>query len=203
MSATKNPVTSPDVRPTPNKPLIGPRSVVYENQYQQIYRVKADFGEFSKEYVVKDSGHRAGVLVVDAGSVLLVRQYRILIDGLSWEIAGGKVDEDETPETAAIRECLEETGVRVDDLSPLMVFQPGMDTTHNATQIFYTKHFLPTDKPSVVPWEVIEQAWVPLSDCLAMIAEGNIVDSLTVIGLLDYSTFIQRDGQRDRTHIQP
>src|SRR5712692_2294872 len=92
-------------------PRIGPRELLYEDKYQQIYRVIADFGPFTKEYFVRDTGERAGVVVLSDDSVLLVRQYRLLLDDLSWEIPGGKVDDGETPKEAAIRECLEETGV--------------------------------------------------------------------------------------------
>ena len=190
MTASNNPTTSLSRHPTASSPVIGPREIVYEDQYQQIYRVKANFGEFSKEYVVKDSGHRAGLVVMDAGSVLLVRQYRILIDGLSWEIPGGKVDENETPESAAARECLEETGVRVQNLSPLVDFQPGMDTTHNPTHIFHTENFQRPSHPATEPGEVVEQVWIPLTECVAMIAQGKIVDSLTILGVLAYCTFI-------------
>ncbi len=33
-----------------------------------------------------------------------------------WEFPGGKIEQGETPEAAAIRECLEETGLRVEPL---------------------------------------------------------------------------------------
>ena len=57
-----------------HSPRVGPREKVYENPYQQIYRVEADFGEFVKEYFVTDTGDRAGIVVVRNESVLLVRQ---------------------------------------------------------------------------------------------------------------------------------
>ena len=41
------------------------------------------------------------------------KTYRFLVNGMSWEIPGGKVEPDETPEIAGARECLEETGLIV------------------------------------------------------------------------------------------
>ena len=38
---------------------------------------------------------------------MLVRQYRYLVNQLAWELPGGKVDEGETPEQAAVREAIE------------------------------------------------------------------------------------------------
>lgn len=104
-----------------HSPRIAYREVVYEDRFQKIYGVTADFGGFTKEYFVRDSGQRAGVVVVREKSVLLVRQYRLLIGRLSWEIPGGKVDEGQTPEAAAVRECLEETGVRCGNFKPLLL----------------------------------------------------------------------------------
>lgn len=170
------------------KPRLGNQVVVYQDKHQQIYRVKADFGEFTKEYFVRDVGQRAGILVVNTGSVLLVRQYRLLIDALSWEIPGGKVDDGETFESAAARECLEETGVQCQALKPLLNFHSGLDISHNPTQIFYSEDFIQTGRAHLDPSEVVAYEWVPLERCVQMVFNHQIVDSLTVIAVLAYST---------------
>ncbi len=175
-------------------PQIGPRQIVYKDKYQQIYRVTADFGSFTKEYFVRDSGQRAGVLVVEEESVLLVRQYRLLIDSLSWEIPGGKVDDGETPEAAAIRECLEETGVLCRNLKPLIFFHPGLDSLHNPTHLFYTGEYEYREQPGAVsnPQETVQRVWVPLTRCVDMIFARQIVDSFSILALLSYQTLIRR-----------
>ena len=168
-------------------PSIGPRRAVYRDRYQAIYQVTADFGEFTKEYFVRDSGHRAGVVISRNGLVLLVRQYRLIIHGLSWEIPGGKVDEGETPEAAAARECLEETGIQCTTLKPLLDFHPGLDISYNPTHLFYVEEFVENDQPHHQdPGEVVLMEWVPLEQCLNMILENAITDSLSIIGLLTY-----------------
>ena len=108
-------------------PKINARDIVYEDQYQQIYKILADFGNFKKEYFVRDSGSRTGVLVINDNSVLLIRQYRLLINGPSWEIPGGKIETGESPESAATRECFEETGCKVKKIFPIQSYfvSPG------------------------------------------------------------------------------
>ena len=174
-------------------PKIGPRQVVYEDKNRQIYKVTADFGSFSKEYLVSDSGYRAGLVVVHEEAVLLVRQYRLLIDRLSWEIPGGKVEKNETPEAAAVRECLEETGLRCRELKPLLSFHPGLDAWYNPSVLFYSDQFDEVEERASYPHEIEDHVWVPLSRCVEMIFDQEIVDSFSIVALLSYKTLL--DGQ--------
>jgi 8-oxo-dGTP pyrophosphatase MutT (NUDIX family) len=170
-----------------DKPQVGPRTLVYENPYQKIFRVEAHFGQFSKEYYVLATGRKAGVVVVRGGQVLLVRQYRLLIDRISWEIPGGKVDEHETPAEAAVRECFEESGIECANLRPLLFYQPGLDTSDNPTHLYYTDTFAETTgSHHFHSGEVSGVEWVPLSRCFDMIGRRDIVDSFSIVALLAY-----------------
>ena len=53
-------------------------------------------------------------VVEDAGRVLIGRRPKGKPLGGYWEFPGGRVEPGETPEETAIRECQEETGLRVD-----------------------------------------------------------------------------------------
>ena len=172
-----------------NLPLISLPKVVYRDRNREISEVKAIFGEFYKDYLVSYSGRRSGILVVHEQSVLMVRQFRLLINDVSWEIPGGSIDEGEEPQEAAIRECLEETGVLCDQVDPLLFFHPGMDTTNNPTHIFYSKSFTKLEKPLPNPREILDSSWLELDQCMDMIGSGLIVDSLTLIALLMYKHF--------------
>lgn len=164
------------------------RDVVYRNQYQHIYRVTAEVDGFTKTFFVNDYGRRVGVVIARGDEVLLVRQYRLLVNDLAWEIPGGKVDRDETPEDAAIREALEETCLRCRNLKPLLYFHPGLDTCNNPTFMFLAAEFEATSEDNLQRHEVSERVWVPLEECLRMIFARQIVDSLTVAALLAYHT---------------
>jgi ADP-ribose pyrophosphatase len=170
--------------------MIGPISLsdedlVYSNPFMEVRHTKADFNAFQKDYYVVHFGPRAGVVVVRNGSILLTRQYRFLQDALSWEIPGGKVDESESSELAAERECQEETGVRVRNLKKLAVYYPGLDNVQNRTTIFWTNDWdageFKADKS-----EIEEIHWIPLDKCIQMIRNEEVLDALTVTGVLAY-----------------
>jgi 8-oxo-dGTP pyrophosphatase MutT (NUDIX family) len=176
-----------------NLPKITQRQLEYQNPYQQIFRVTADFGEYTKEYFVSETGRKAGVVAVRDGHVLLVRQYRFLINGLSWEIPGGKVEDTETPAEAAVRECLEETGVRCQDLQPLVFFHAGLDTRLNPTHIFQAGGIADRQELEMIhDNEASGHEWVPLARCLEMVFGGAIQDSFSMLGIMSYHVQLQQ-----------
>ncbi|MEI7635776.1 MAG: NUDIX hydrolase [Syntrophus sp. (in: bacteria)] len=163
------------------------KGVVYQDQYKKIERIVALFDSFHKEYFVSDSGKKAAVLVIRNDEVLLTRQYRLLLNGLSYEIPGGKVNDAENADAAAIRECLEETGVRCLNLKPLICFNPDLDCSRNYTQVFFTK------ETEEITKEAPQRAWIHCNDCLDMIFAEKISDSLSVIAILAYFTLLSRN----------
>lgn len=157
---------------------------IYQNKFLRLYSVEADFGEFSKEYFVVDKGQRAGVIILRDDKVLLVNQYRFLIDGMSWELPGGGRASDESYEQAAIRECKEEAGITCHSLKSMFKFQQGIDTTLSPAHIFTCTEF--TESPEFNNEETDERKWFPLTEALKMVMDARIEDSLTIVGLLAY-----------------
>ena len=172
------------------RPTRGPRENVYSNEYMEIYRVRLEFPSHTKVLYVSDYGYRVGTVVEGPMGILLTRQYRYLIDGISMEIPGGKAHNGEILEEAARRECLEETGILCGPVSPLLMFQQGLDTSNNPSYLYYTQNFeVITANPEMHSNEVVGREWVPLANCLELIASGKILDSLSVIALLAYNNF--------------
>ncbi len=158
----------------------------YSNPFMDIVHTHADFGQFKKDYFVIELGPRAGIIALKEGTVLLTRQYRFLIDSPSWEIPGGRVDEGETPELAAARECLEETGIECRDLRRLVEYYPGLDNFNNRTTVFASEDARVVAPFKADPSEVTEIRWFPLESALRMVFSGEILDALTVAALLAY-----------------
>lgn len=156
------------------------KGIVYQDKYKKIEKIHAIFDSFTKEFFVSDFGPKAAIMIVRNDHVLLIKQYRLLINGISCEIPGGSVNANEDPADAALRECFEETGLRCSYLTPLISFHPDYEYTKNHTHIFYTEHVsneLKEDK---------RHAWVPLRDCLDMIFSGEISDCLSIIAIFAY-----------------
>lgn len=164
----------------------GPKQVVHRNPFMEIEHTEADFGAFKKNYFVVNFGPRAGIVAVRDRNVLLTRQYRFLIDTLSWELPGGTIEQGEDPVAGAVRECLEETGVRCRDLKPLLAYYPGLDNVDNRTTIWYSEAVEAASPFIANDAEVVEVSWIPLQRCLDMIFSQEILDVMSVAGLLAY-----------------
>jgi 8-oxo-dGTP pyrophosphatase MutT (NUDIX family) len=136
--------------------------------------------------IVRHPGAVAVVPVTDAGTVMLVRQYRGALDRELLEIPAGTRDVDgEPPETTAGRELEEEVGVRARHLRLLA-------TTANTPGFCdeLTIVYLATGLEPVPPsrhgeeedhLEVVELA---LADVDVAIGRGDVIDAQTIIGLL-------------------
>lgn len=173
-------------------PRFSVSEVIHRNPLENVSRVHAEFDGFTKDYYVVEFGPRAGIVAVSEGKILLTAQYRFLINGIAWEIPGGRVDEGEMAIEAAQRECLEETGFFCTDLRPLLSFRPGLDNVENLTSVFYSEFV--EERRSFVPdpAEALAIAWVPIEECVTLVLEQKIVDCLTVSAVLAYRCHLAR-----------
>lgn len=71
--------------------------------------------------------------------IVLVRQYRPCVEDYTWEFPAGTLEECETPEQAARRELLEETGLLADELISLGNFHPDTGRLQIDSHSFYVR----------------------------------------------------------------
>ncbi len=154
---------------------------VYRDRNRTIHRFLTHFDGFTKEYFVSDYGERAALVAVREDHVLLTRQYRLIINRISCEIPGGRIDPGETPKAAAVRECLEEAGILCSGLQPLIAYHAGLDIWKNYTRVYYAEvcQEVSVDRAD-------QRVWMPLEQCIEMVFTGQIVDSLCIGALLAF-----------------
>src|SRR4051794_21019855 len=79
----------------------------------------------------------SGTVVHDPDrGVLLLWRHRFTTDTYGWEVPAGRVDEGETPERAAARETLEETGWCAGPLRRLTTYFPNNGQSDLAFHLF-------------------------------------------------------------------
>ena len=163
-------------------------SIVYKGK---VFAVEVEKRRFpnGREHEVAIVRHPPSVVLipVDAdGRVILIKQYRAALDRELWEFPAGSLDENESAEDAARRECEEEIGrvpKRVDRLGTLYP-TPGYC---DEAMVFFRVWDLrdpPADSPHK-PDEDEDISATPftLADARAMLARGEIVDLKTAYAL--------------------
>jgi 8-oxo-dGTP pyrophosphatase MutT (NUDIX family) len=136
-----------------------------------------------------------------SGRLLLIRQYRPPMDGFVLEFPAGLVDPGETPEQAAVRELLEETGYHghVSWLGPQTCSSPGMTSERVQLVLMNIDETLPANHaPAASPEEEIEVCLVPraeLTDFLRREQEAGVhLDSRTLAYALGCGAAWQTSG---------
>ncbi|MGE5589003.1 MAG: NUDIX hydrolase [Bacillota bacterium] len=125
------------------------------------------------------------VAVTGDQQVILVRQYRHGIQSQSLEIPGGTLDRaDEDPAGAAARELLEETGYRAEVLEPLGRVAANPATQNNYCYFYLARGAVKVSEQHLDPAEDIRVELVPVAQVKQLIAQGEIVHSLGILGLL-------------------
>ena len=130
----------------------------------------------------------AGVLVDDPGrGVLMLWRHRFLGDEWAWEIPGGMVDAGETPEEAARRECIEESGWAPGRMRPLCRFRPIAGLSSQTFWVFAADSAEQVGEPDPVEAERVE--WIPNDEFGRIVADNEVRDGLTLVGALHHLAF--------------
>jgi ADP-ribose pyrophosphatase len=175
--------------PVPPWPLITSR-VLHEFS---IYRLRQDVRRSPRTgkehpFLVLDSTDWVNIVpVTPQGNIVLIRQFRHGTASVVWEIPGGMVDaEDRTPEHAARRELLEETGYRAERVDFLGVVHPNPAIQNNRCHSFVAHHARSTGSQHLDGSEDISVQEVPWPRVLEMIRSGEITHSLVITALFWY-----------------
>ena len=114
---------------------------------------------------------------------VLVRQYRHGAQRLTLEMPGGLIDPGEDPATAALRECLEETGYRAEKALSLGAVSPNPALFTNKLHCFYAPGAAAERAVQNTGTEVTEVVLVPVADLEQLLISGQI-DHALVVGTL-------------------
>ncbi len=145
-----------------------------------------------------ERGDAAAVLVHDrgAGELLLVRQFRYATlrhgEPFLVEVVAGSIDPGESPEEAARREALEETGYRVRDLRLAAQFYSSPGGLSEKLYIYYGEVGA-EDQASAgggEEGEDVEIVRLSVEDALRKVDEGEIKDGKTLVALLWMRTHV-------------
>ena len=134
--------------------------------------------------------HRGSVVLLPMTTpdrILLVRQYRYVVDRWLWELPAGTLEVDESAEAAALRECHEEVGKIAARAQKLLSFFPSpgfCDEEMNFFLLTDLRDRLPGEAaPHQDPDEILNVKEFSVQEVRDMVRAGEIVDMKTALGV--------------------
>ena len=147
-------------------------------------RCELPSGAVIDPYYVQEAQDWIQVVAFDTSErVLVTRQYRHAGGFVSTELPCGTVEAGETPEAAARRELLEETGCSAAQLLALPALSPNPARFANRIHAFVatgTRAVQPAVKDET---EVIEFEFLPVQEVLGLIDAGGFPQALHIASL--------------------
>lgn len=163
-----------------SKLLVNERWLVVSEQRVRL----ANGHEIERFHLIEGPDWTCVVCVTDASEVVLVRQYRHGIASASLELPAGVIDGRETPEQAARRELLEETGYVSDDWVCIQSVstEPARHTTR--AHFFCARRARLAQKPTPEESELLDVLTVPVGELRRLAVDGSIVHGVHVAAIL-------------------
>ncbi len=131
--------------------------------------------------------HTPGSVVVlpmlDDQTVILIQNRRPAVDQVLWELPAGTLEPEEDPAECAARELIEETGYEASAITKLTAFFPSPGVS-NEFMHAYRADGLKEVGQDLDDAEEITVHPTPMTEALAMVQRGEIVDAKSVAVLL-------------------
>ena len=140
-------------------------------------------GEEITYTLIDHPGYAVIVPIRSDGCVLLERVFRYTIQETLLECPSGGI-EDETPENAARRELLEETGWAAQKMALLGSFFGSDGISNEQFHVFIATDLHEEAEPEREATEQMELEWVPFEDAAALASTGQMRDAPTTLALL-------------------
>jgi 8-oxo-dGTP pyrophosphatase MutT (NUDIX family) len=133
------------------------------------------------DFYILESGDWVNVIPLTSDDrIVLIRQYRHGIREITLEIPGGIVENRDTPEQAARRELMEETGYRESDMVDLGSVHPNPAFLNNRCHTFLAKDVVRFGEQRQDDKEDIEVLLRPIGEIPGLIRDGWITHSLVL-----------------------
>jgi len=163
---------------------------IYDSEWMRLALVDVEIPGHRRfdHHVLRMPAAASGTVVHDPDrGILLLWRHRFTTDTWGWEIPAGRIDDGETPEEAARREALEETGWRPGPLRHLTTYFPHNGSSDATFHLFAADGAVHVGEPAD-PTESERIEWLAVDDVRRRIAAGEVGDGLSLTALLWWLT---------------
>lgn len=147
------------------------------------------------QYERLKSASRGAVLIVpmlDADTVLLIREYAAGVDRYELALPKGRIEGDESYLEAANREMMEEVGYGAQRLRHITSLTVAPGYFGHATHVVLAQHLYPQRTPGDEPEEIEVVPW-RLSDLNALLLRADCTEARSIAALFIVKELLRND----------
>jgi ADP-ribose pyrophosphatase len=133
-------------------------------------------------YLLKLPDYVSVIATTASGLMIFVRQFRPVVDRYTIELPSGHVENGETPEQAAKRELLEETGYVADRVELLGTLVPDVGRLTNRMWCYFADDVTPSRAP-VIREDGVSSFEIPIAEAMAYASDGRMDHALNLAPL--------------------
>lgn len=165
---------------------------VFSTPWMSIYHDRFEMGNGHKGnyFYLHTRGSALTIPVLEDGRIVLIRQYRYLINSVSIELPAGGVKEGQSYEEAAKAELVEETGYECGKLKRVGSFMPYNGLSDEFCSVFIASK-LKYASPKPDRTEQIEVIFAAPDEVDRMISRGKINDGMSIAGWAIARTYLR------------
>ena len=152
----------------------------------RVDEVRMPGGGTARREVVEHFGAVAVVAIDDDGRIVLIHQYRHPFGRRLWELPAGLLDAGgEAPHVSAARELAEEVGLAADTWRTLVDLDSAPGFCDESVRVFLATGLREVGRPETHDEEAdLTVQRYDLADAVAKVYSGEIVNSISVAGIL-------------------
>ena len=164
---------------------------VYKNQYD------IGDGKIVDDFYIVQRSDFVLVIANRNHSLILVRQYRPATDQFYLSLPAGYISSGESPEEAAKRELLEETGYSAKKCELIGELHPLPGYIQSSAFVFLCEGILDSNARSIDSSEISEVVEATWTEVLEMIVQGTMKEMQAVAAILMAKEYLQKHGLHD------
>ena len=162
------------------------RTVTYESDWISLYsdKVQMPNGFIIPTYHKLHYPHESVscVIVNENSEILMIQSKRYITNRLEWEIPAGRIEAGESPEEAARRECLEETGCTLKNLTFLCQQNPSNGMSDLTIHVFGAT--VDAESLEIDTNEVRKKKWMKKEEVISMLKNNQTHCGVSMLSLL-------------------
>lgn len=122
------------------------------------------------------------IICINDGKVLLQKEYSYPVDEILYQFPGGKIDKNETPIAAGLRELQEESSYTSDSVEYLGFYYSNNRRSASKMHVIVAKDATTAGDLVTDDEEFIESFWIEIDELNQMIRSGSIVNYSILAG---------------------